>query len=122
MSKIWSATVSEALNGILGVVTRELVYSKVEGQVKASEVHRFQLYVDIVRDRFGGQDAQRALDDLTKEEGAEKKKVLVERISRRTARITTRLVVAPIRFASGYASAFSGGKHPVKDCTKKAPK
>ena len=79
MSKIWSATVSEALNGILGVVTRELVYSKVEGQVKASEVHRFRLYVDIVRDRFGGQDAQRALDDLTKEEGAEKKKVLVDK-------------------------------------------
>ena len=52
MSKIWSATVSEALNGILGVVTRELVYSKVEGQVKASEVHRIQLYVDITRDRF----------------------------------------------------------------------
>jgi hypothetical protein len=67
MSKIWSATVSEALNGILvvvsatlsealngilGVVTRELVYSKVEGQVKASEVHRIQLWVDIARDRF----------------------------------------------------------------------
>ena len=42
------------LHGLLGVVTRELIYSKVAEKFKPSDINRLRLYVELVRDRFGG--------------------------------------------------------------------
>ena len=147
---IFDPIYGQALNGILAVVTRELVYSaaKVDGQVKASEVHRLQLYVDIVRNRFGGammlasgvhkfflydpalgQEAQRAYEDATKELAKEdvvdkdKGKALIDRdLKKGACHDYNKAGVCAYGSACKWSHKCSqcGGKHPVKDCTKKA--
>ena len=52
---IFDPIYGHVLQGILGVVTRELLYSKTAGHLKANEVNRLRIYVEIVRERFGGE-------------------------------------------------------------------
>jgi len=143
---IFDPIYGQVLNGILAVVTRELIYNKGDGQVKTSEVHRLQLYVDIVRSRFGGsmmlatgvhkffqydpalgQEAQRALEDLTKEtakeDGADKVKGIIDpKDPKRNCPDYNKTGGCVYNTSCKWIHKClqCGGKHPVKDCTKKA--
>ena len=82
---VFDPVYGHVLNGLLGVVTRELIYSKSADKFKPKEINRLRLYVELVRDRFGGTsmsasdipkffhydtalgaEAQYALDDLVR--------------------------------------------------------
>ena len=144
---IFDPIYGHVLNGILAVVTRELIYNKapVEGKVKAGEVHRCKLYVDIVRSRFGGnmmlstgvhkffqydptigQEAQRQYEDLTKETAkedaaAEKAKADIEKDLKKNCPEYNKSGGCMFNAACKYIHKclHCGGKHPVKDCPKK---
>ena len=52
---IFDPIYGHVLQGILGVVTRELLYSWSAGNLKTNEVNRLRIYVEIVRERYGGE-------------------------------------------------------------------
>ena len=146
---IFDPIYGHVLNGILAVVTRELIYNKalVEGKVKG-EVHRLQLYVDIVRIRFGGnmmlssgvhkffqydptigQEAQRAYEDVTKEtakdDAAEKAKAGIDKDLKDLKKNCPEynksggcMFNAACKYI--HKCLHCAGKHPIKDCPKKA--
>jgi hypothetical protein len=139
---IFDPVYGQVLNGILAVVTRELIYQRADGQVKPSDVHRLQLYVDIVRSRYGGslmlatgvhkffqydsalgQEAQRALEDLTKETAKEDAKTggdLKDLKKNCTDYNKAGWCAYNTSCKWIHKCLQCGGKHPVKDCTKKA--
>ena len=61
---VFDPVYGHVLNGLLGVVTREMIYSKSVDKFKPSEINRLRLYVELVRDRFGG--ASMSASDIPK--------------------------------------------------------
>ena len=54
---VFDALYGQALYGLLGVVTREMMYSEARGahvEVKPSEIHRLKIYVELIRFHYGG--------------------------------------------------------------------
>jgi hypothetical protein len=88
----------QAIYGLLGVVTRELMYSGVGPVVKPAEVHRLKMYIELIRFHYGGvnlnaatmhrffhydrqtgEEAQRSLNDLLRLEAKDSEPSLRER-------------------------------------------
>ena len=55
---VFDALYGQALSGLLGVVTREMMYSEAGAarlQVKPAEIHRLKIYVELIRFHYGGE-------------------------------------------------------------------